>query len=103
LVLLQDYSQNFIFLVFLARPLLHSDFISVLFPFSRMQTTARPGLLPDVVVPPRGVGPLLPEVAAIPADVGDLHSDVWNLLRDPNLFKEFLSLIWRVFSLCWSR
>jgi hypothetical protein len=40
----------------------------------------------DVVVPPRDVGRLLPEVAAIPADVGDLHGDVWNLLRDPNIF-----------------
>jgi hypothetical protein len=68
-----------------------------------MQTIARPGILPDVVVPLRGVGPLLLEVAAIPADVDDLNGDVWNLLRDPNLFKEFLSLIWRVFSLCWSR
>ena len=60
-------------------------------------------LLQGVVVHLRGVGRLLPEVAGIPADVGDLHGDVWNLLRDPNLFKEFLSLIWRVFSLCWSR
>jgi hypothetical protein len=68
-----------------------------------MQTIARSGFLPDVVVPLRDVGPLLPEVAAIPADVEDLHSDVWNLLRDPSLFKEFLSLVWRVFSLCWSR
>jgi hypothetical protein len=76
----RDYSQIFFFLVFLAGPLLHSDFLSVLFSFSRMLTTARPGLLPDVVVPLRGVGRLLPEVAAIPADVGDLHGDVWNLL-----------------------
>jgi hypothetical protein len=51
-----------------------------------MLTIARPGLLPDVVVPLRDVGRLLPEVAAIPADVGDLHGDVWNLLRDPNIF-----------------
>jgi hypothetical protein len=69
--------------------------------FFFLSLACRPLLvLTDVVVPLRGVGPLLPGVAAIPADVNDLHGDVWNLLRDPNLFKEFLSLIWQVFSLC---
>jgi hypothetical protein len=51
-----------------------------------VQTIARPGFLPDVVVPLRDVVPLLPEVAAIPADLDDLHCDVRNLLRDPNIF-----------------
>jgi hypothetical protein len=52
----------------------------------RVQTTDRPDFLQDVIVPLRDVVPLLPEVAAIPADVDDLHCEVWNLLRDPNIF-----------------
>jgi hypothetical protein len=76
--------------VFIARPLSHYDFLFLIFFL----------FLPDVVVPLRGVGPLLPAVAAIPADVDDLHGDIWNLLRDQDLFKEFVSLICRVFSLC---
>jgi hypothetical protein len=51
-----------------------------------VQTTDRPDFLQDVIVPLRDVVPLLPEVAAIPADVDDLHCEVWNLLRDPNIF-----------------
>jgi hypothetical protein len=50
-----------------------------------MLTTARTGLLQGVVVHLRGVGRLLPEVAVIPADVGDLHGDVWSLLREPGI------------------
>jgi hypothetical protein len=46
----------------------------------------RPGFLRDMIVPLRDVVPLLPEVAVIPADVDDLPCEVWNLLRDPNIF-----------------
>jgi hypothetical protein len=79
----RDYSQNFIFLVFFARPLSHSDFflfffLSFFLSLPRTLTTARPGLLPGVVVHLRGVGRPLP-------DVGDLHGDVWNLLREPSI------------------
>jgi hypothetical protein len=36
------------------------------------------------------VGRILPEVAGIPPDVGDLHGDVWSLLREQ-------CILWRVF------